>query len=68
MTTTRTYITALIAIFFAGLVIVILTTDTGSRVMPQCMEDAAIIGVGDFHSDGRWTSYVCGPAFDDIRR
>ena len=34
------------------------------RVIPQCQEDAVLVGVGDFEN-GRWTRYVCGPALDD---
>lgn len=36
-----------------------------ATVMPQCREDAVVVGVGDF-DDGRWSEYVCGPAFDDF--
>jgi len=32
--------------------------------IPQCSEDAVIVGVGDF-VNGRWSQYVCGPALDD---
>lgn len=32
--------------------------------MPQCQEDEALVGSGDFEN-GRWTSYVCGGAVDD---
>lgn len=31
---------------------------------PRCQEDEVLVGVGHF-IDGRWTSYVCGPAVDD---
>jgi len=34
------------------------------RTVPQCAEDAVIIGTGDF-DNGRWTQYICGPALDD---
>ncbi len=31
---------------------------------PQCQEDVVLVGIGDFE-DGRWDSYICGPAVDD---
>ena len=34
-------------------------------VLPQCPEDAVIVGAGEFES-GRWTAYECGPALDDF--
>jgi hypothetical protein len=33
--------------------------------IPACPEDAVLIGEGDFVA-GRWSSYVCGPAADDL--
>ena len=36
------------------------------RPVPQCAEDATIIGVGSF-DNGRWSKYECGPAVDDLR-
>ena len=33
-------------------------------VIPQCPEDAVLVGVGEFES-GRWAAYECGPAVDD---
>jgi hypothetical protein len=32
--------------------------------IPACMEDAVVIGFGDF-DHGRWSEYTCGPALDD---
>ncbi len=32
--------------------------------VPQCHEDVVLVGVGDFEN-GRWDSYICGPAVDD---
>ncbi len=32
--------------------------------IPQCHEDVVLVGVGDFEN-GRWDSYICGPAVDD---
>lgn len=34
------------------------------RSVPVCMEDAVLVGTGDFE-DGRWSRYECGPSFDD---
>lgn len=33
--------------------------------IPQCVEDAVIVGAGDY-VDGRWSEYVCGPSVDDM--
>ena len=33
--------------------------------IPQCHEDAVIVGIGDFE-DGKWSEYVCGPSLDDF--
>ena len=33
-------------------------------VIPQCPEDAVLVGSGRFES-GRYTEYQCGPAVDD---
>ena len=33
--------------------------------IPQCHEDAVIVGIGDFEN-GRWTEYICGPSLDDF--
>lgn len=33
--------------------------------LPQCPEDEAIRGTGEF-DNGRWSSYECGPAWDDF--
>ena len=35
-----------------------------TRRIPQCYEDAVLVGIGDF-DNGRWDTYVCGPALDD---
>lgn len=32
--------------------------------IPECQEDAVLIGAGDFQN-GTWDYYVCGPAVDD---
>ncbi len=32
--------------------------------MPKCQEDAVLVGIGNFYQ-GRWSSYICGPAVDD---
>ena len=39
----------------------------GERQVPQCVEDAVLIGKGDFEN-GRWTGYECGPAVDDYQQ
>lgn len=44
---------------------VIATWAGGGRQMPVCQEDAILLGTGQFER-GRWSSYVCGPAIDDI--
>jgi hypothetical protein len=33
--------------------------------IPKCQEDVVLVGIGDFE-DGRWDSYICGPAVDDF--
>ena len=33
--------------------------------IPQCYEDVVLVGIGDFEN-GRWDSYICGPAVDDF--
>ena len=35
-------------------------------VIPPCAEDVVLIGTGDF-VNGRWSSYECGPAWDDYK-
>lgn len=35
--------------------------------IPACQEDAVIVGTGEFHSDGRWDDYGCGPSWDDLQ-
>lgn len=37
----------------------------GLRWLPPCTEDVVLLGTGDFEA-GRWSSYVCGPAVDDL--
>ncbi len=32
--------------------------------LPQCQEDVVLVGIGNFEN-GRWDSYICGPAVDD---
>jgi len=34
------------------------------RVIPVCQEDAVLLGAGSFEN-GRYSTYVCGPAADD---
>lgn len=34
------------------------------HVLPDCPEDAVLIGHGQFEN-GRWDTYGCGPARDD---
>ena len=33
--------------------------------VPQCPEDAVLVGSGDFNA-GRYSAYECGPALDDF--
>ena len=33
--------------------------------MPQCQEDAVLVGRGDY-IEGRWEYLTCGPALDDF--
>lgn len=37
----------------------------GSQALPRCPEDSVLVGVGSFEN-GRWSSYECGPAYDDV--
>ena len=54
------------AVFVLALSLAILAIDAQPYI-PRCMEDAVLLGVGDFHGDtGRWDSYRCGPALDDF--
>jgi len=63
----------LIAIVLSGAIVLagavsFLTGDFGSsqgREIPECAEDAVIVGFGDFEG-GRWSRYACGPALDDF--
>ena len=52
----------LFAIVFISLSIAIRISEPNT--IPQCAEDVVLVGIGDFE-DGRWTSYICGPAVDD---
>ena len=47
----------LVAIWFAVYIDHLIT-------IPQCHEDVVLVGVGQFEN-GRWDSYICGPAVDD---
>lgn len=55
----RHLITVLVLLFLVLYVIPALI-----YTLPQCAEDVVLVGVGDFEN-GRWSSYVCGPAVDD---
>ena len=41
------------------------TTASLAPVIPACPEDAVIVGEGNF-VNGRWDSYTCGHAMDDL--
>lgn len=43
---------------------VVLAGPEATPAIPQCEEDAVIIGDGDFEN-GRWERYECGPSVDD---
>lgn len=45
---------------------VAIATASVERAVPACQEDVTLVGSGDFEF-GRWSSYVCGPAVDDLR-
>lgn len=55
-------------LFFIVLLVVsllVLASQDEHPQVPQCAEDAVLIGAGDFN-DGRWERYECGPAVDDF--
>lgn len=35
------------------------------RLIPPCLEDEVVVGVGDYSGDGYWTAYQCEP-FDGL--
>ena len=37
-----------------------------ARRIPECQEDATLIGHGDFQA-GQWDYYLCGPSVDDYQ-
>jgi len=55
----------LVGLIIIGLLVGVVYLITSTRTVPQCAEDVFILGVGDF-VEGRWSSYVCGPALDDL--
>lgn len=52
----------LAAVLFA---VAVLAAASTAATLPQCEEDAVLIGTGDF-DNGRWSAYMCGPAVDDF--
>lgn len=59
------------ALIALGFVLALLT---GARpgsgfdsTLPRCPEDSVLVGTGAFE-DGHWTTYACGPAFDDYQQ
>jgi hypothetical protein len=50
------------SVFFALAIIV--GTMGFSPSIPQCAEDAVVVGSGSF-DNGRWSEYRCGPSVDD---
>ena len=57
--------TLLMLVLVSLLVMVVIPTLHTMRVVPTCAEDVVIIGTGNFIR-GRWTTYTCGPAVDDM--
>ena len=56
---------ATIAVWFTGVAMALGAILSYFVGIPSCPEDAALVGTGYFQW-GRWTSYVCGPAIDDM--
>ena len=61
--------TFLLALATVAIVVVVALAAHGPRValVPRCVEDAVLVGLGDFEA-GTWSSYECGPAADDFTR
>lgn len=36
-------------------------------VVPRCPEDAVILGAGEYHPNGFWDYYICGPSVDGVQ-
>jgi|GEM_PF-5413948 len=51
------------ALLAAAVLVAAVTAGHDDR-LPRCVEDAVIIGSGDF-VDGLWSTYICGPSVDD---
>lgn len=62
----RLAILFLSAMLLASLTFSGVAWSTDYRQMPACHEDESIQGAGDYYSDGRWDTYECGPAWDDL--